>query len=379
MSYSLETQELLDLFVRFCPVWYYTKKEPYMPATFEDILSISTLIVKADNKQVGKQITLGTDNNIQLDWKTLNRVMASYQPGDIANMLINIDKDKRKQVPVGKQIICRTTGLWSRDIPLADMHWQYLDLQYITMYAWNGTISSHAFDAETVVVRLVKYDNTGPWEIKRVYGSSHGNGMWTDKRFLELEGSHPVIFCAEESHSMYFKPAVYKRMFRFADDVCKREVRWEPTEFLYVPIDTMPVYRAVLNESSHEIQLITGLNTDGGELDYYRFNGLIGNAKNNQVFPLSTRYADTDTNNLDGYYKYEGGINNLFNGRHAKISHAVYITILVVVSIILSVNGILGFMWPDKPKSGVIAVRWVLHVLSVPAFAIAVIAFLFVN
>lgn len=376
----MEQSELLKLFVKYCPIWYYTKHEPYMPATFEDILSISSLTAdpKAENFESLKA-KLETDPlAAQLDPIKLNSILDIYSKQDVDKMMIKISNELRQKVPVGKQIICRTTGLWSRTLPAVDINWQYLDLQYITMYTWNGTLGSHAFDIEHVVVRLVKTDKASNWVIKRVYGSSHGNGMWTDTQYLEMEGEHPVIYCANESHSMYFKPAVYKRMFRFGDDVCSRDTRWEPSVFIYVPIDTIPVVRAEV--SNGIINLISNLNHEGVELTYYRYHGKIGNEKKNQVFPLSTKYIDTDTNNLDSYYKYEGGVNNIFNGRHAKVSRSTYITILVVISCILSINAVSLFMGPLKINSKLLlALKWILNILSVPALGIAIIAFLFIN
>ncbi len=386
----MQHEELLELFVKYCPIWYYTDKEPYMPATLEDILSISTLTARPQNRpsvesmknyEVLKSKLENDPLAERLDPEGLNKILSVYPLSDVDSMLIKINRELRQKIPLGKQIICRTTGLWSRSAPTADIHWKFLDLQYITMYTWNGTLSEHAFDVESVVIRLVKSDDDSEWKIKRVYGSSHGNGMWTDYRFLEMEGNHPVIYCAEESHSMYFKQAVYKRMFRFADDVCRRDVRWTPTEFIHVPMDMLPAIRVEVTDNGI-IKTQSGLNKDGIELSYYLYRGFIGNEKNNQIFPLSSKYQDMDTNNLDGYYKYEGGINNLFNGRHAKVPHGAYIALLVVVACILSVNAVLSYLWPastNKISAWLITLKWVLNVLSIPAFMIATIAFLFVN
>jgi hypothetical protein len=389
----MQQSELVELFVKYCPIWYYTDKEPYMPATFEDILNISTLtarpprtptVASMETYEALKTKLEADPLAERLDPEGLNKILSVYPSIDIDGMLIKVNRELRKKIPVSKQIICRSTGMWSRSAPTADIHWKFLDLQYITLYSWNGTLSEHAFDAESVVVRLVKSDEDSEWKIKRVYGSSHGNGMWTDYRFLEMEGNHPVIYCAEESHSMYFKPAVYKRMFRFADDVCRRDIRWTPTEFIHVPMDTLPATRVEISENSI-IKKLSGLNRDGTELQYYLYHGFIGDEKNNQIFPLSSKYQDTDTNNLDGYYKYEGGVNNIFNGRHAVVPHAAYIAILVAVACILSVNAVLSFLWPvsrstnTKVSAWLIALKLVLNILSIPAFMIATIAFMFVN
>ncbi len=403
----MQTQELLKLFTRFCPIWYYTKSEPYLPARFEDILGISNLSIRKQFKRIPENPTDFQNlkdrlineklyhNNTTLSPEILSYIINSFTPADVDKMMVNIQKDKRKTIPLGKQIICRTTGVWTTSEPLLkSMHTQYIDLQYITLYAWNGTISEHAFDIEMVTVRLYKTAG-GDWDIKRVFGSSHGNGMWTNKYVegsktssgnyllpnpdLELNGERPVMYSANESHSMYFKPGRYKRMFRFADDVCEKSIRWDPTEFIYIPIDTKakPIIRVNIDESSrNHINLQSSADTG---LDYFKYTGYVGNESNNQVFPASFRFVDTDTNNLDGYYKYEGGVNNIFNGRHAKISQTLYIIIITLISLILVAAAAAMYFIPAKANKWLIALKWILGILSLPAFAVVVISFLFIN
>lgn len=381
----MQPEELFKLFTQYCPIWYYTKQELYMPATFEDILSISTLAARPPrNKTAATQIAYTALQKLMgpelaIPPERLDNIIKSYAPAITEQTLIHINKGKRQTTPVGKQILCRTMGIWKRTPAESNgLYEEFIDLQYITLYTWNGTLDHHAFDAENIVVRLVRQNASTSWDIKRVYGSSHGNGMWTDKRFLELEDNkRPVIYCAAESHSMYFKPGVYKRMFRFSDDICRRDIRWQPTEFIHVPMaTTAQILRLDLLTNQ-----IVKTNNLGQSLDYYRYIGFIGDNNSNQVFPLSIKYLDTDTNNLDGYYKYEGGINNLFNGRHAKISTTLkYILYIFAYGILILTGSIFFTKQADTRVHKILnSYRWILATLSIPALIIIALLWLFVN
>ena len=70
--------EIKDLFIKYCPVFYFHNKEPYMPADFDEILKISGII-----------------------------------PSDVLNTdieKITIPKEKRKDCRIAEQILCRTSG-----------------------------------------------------------------------------------------------------------------------------------------------------------------------------------------------------------------------------------------------------------------------------
>jgi hypothetical protein len=280
-----------NLFIKYCPVFYFYKKEPYMPANFNDILKIANL-------------TSDTVKN--------------------ANMII-IPKEKRFDCPIGTQILCRYNYFNTTDNN-NNIIGKYVDLIYIVTFTWNGTREEHAFDKEEVIVRVqINNDNTD--KLVRVYGSAHGNGMWFDKQNLDFENDKFIMYSANESHAMYNKPRLYKRIFGFGNDVTGKDKKWEPSQFVIID------------------QNVNIYNKDGtkviGNFDYFKVNKMIGDAKDSQQWPgaLELKY---DTLNLDGFYKFQGGIDNLFTGPGAKVSKTIRIILRVVV--ILAWVGFLGYI-----------------------------------
>jgi hypothetical protein len=281
------------LFIKYCPIFYFHKKEPYMPTNFDEILKISghtSETIKSDDVKI-----------------------------------INIPKEKRYHVPIATQILCKTSGNFTvKDIT-------YCDLIYIIIFAWNGTLMDHAFDKEEVVVRI-KINGVND-ELIRVFGSSHGNGMWFNKNKLDFEGDRIIMYSANESHAMYNKPRVYKSIFGFGNDVTRKDIKWEPSEFVIFGIDGTVKMIKKDNTQTNGYSNITG------NFDYFKINKYIGNDSNNQEWP---GIIDYDTLNLDGYYKYQGGIDNLFSGPRAKVSQRIRIILRVLV--ILTWIGLFGYI-----------------------------------
>ncbi len=278
------------LFIKYCPIFYFHKKEPYMPANFDEILRISDL-----NAQ-----TVTSD----------------------AVTDIIIPKEKRTNVPIATQIICKTSG----EFVVKGI--TYIDLIYIITFTWNGTLEEHAFDKEEVIVRIIKLpDNIT--SLLRVFGSAHGNGMWFNRDRLDFEGDKIIMYSANESHAMYNKARTYKRIFGFGNDVTGKDKKWEPSQFVIIdndPTQTVKIYNK--DESIVE-----------GNFEYFKINKNIGNEKNKQEWPGSINY---DTINLDGYYKFQGGIDNLFTGPKLQVKPFVRIILRVVVT--LAWAGFLGYM-----------------------------------
>jgi hypothetical protein len=278
------------LFIKYCPIFYFHKKEPYMPTNFDDILKIS-----------------------------------GHTPESIKNndvKIINIPKEKRTDVSVATQILCKTSGNFTvKNIT-------YCDLIYIIIFTWNGTIEDHVFDKEEVIVRI-KINNIND-ELVRVYGSSHGNGMWFNKNQLEFNGDRFIMYSANESHAMYNKSRVYKNIFGFGNDVTRKDIKWDPSEFVIFGLDgTVKIIKK-------DNKLINGYSNITGDFNYFKVNKNIGN---NQQWPGSIEY---DTLNLDGYYKYQGGIDYLFTGPKARVSETVRIILRVLV--VLTWIGFFGYI-----------------------------------
>ncbi len=235
---------------------------------------------------------------------------------------IIIPKEKRTNVPIATQIICKTSG----EFVVKGI--TYIDLIYIITFTWNGTLEEHAFDKEEVIVRIIKLpDNIT--SLLRVFGSAHGNGMWFNRDRLDFEGDKIIMYSANESHAMYNKARTYKRIFGFGNDVTGKDKKWEPSQFVIIdndPTQTVKIYNK--DESIVE-----------GNFEYFKINKNIGNEKNKQEWPGSINY---DTINLDGYYKFQGGIDNLFTGPKLQVKPFVRIILRVVVT--LAWAGFLGYM-----------------------------------
>ncbi len=275
--------DINTLFIKYCPIFYFHKNEPYMPADFDDILKIA-----------------GLKPNIQ----DINKVN-----------LINIDRKKRFDHPIGKQILCKTSGLITTGNNI------FIDLIYVVTFTWNGTLEEHAFDKEEVTVRLVKIADG--WDIKRVFGSAHGNGMWYDKKYLKMIGVKPVMYSANESHAMYNRPKVYKRIFGFGSDVTGESKKWEPTQFV--------IFNQLLSVNIIDINGNRITADPTVDFNYFLVNKEIGDNKNSQTWAGALSY---DTLNLDAYYRYDGGIDNLFNGPDSKVNRVIRDVSITVCSII---------------------------------------------
>ncbi len=284
------------LFVKYCPIFYFHKKEPYMPANFDDILKISGI---------------NPPEKVLLD--------------DVK--MITIPKDKRQDCPIATQIICKTSGTF--DVKGVT----YCDLIYVITFSWNGTLEEHAFDKEEVTVRIkINGENS---DVFRVYGSSHGNGMWFDRNELDFENNRLIMYSANESHAMYNKPRLYKRIFGFGNDVTAKDRKWEPSQFVIIDNDFSKDVKIIKLDQT----VTDGFSNITGNFNYFKVNKNIGNDKNNQEWAGALVY---DTLNLDGYYKYQGGIDNLFTGPKAQVSKTLRIILRIVV--ILGWSGFLGYM-----------------------------------
>ncbi len=277
------------LFIKYCPIFYFYKKEPYMPANFDDLLKIADLT-----------------------------------PSNVTNAdveMITIPKSKRFDCPVATQVLCKTSG----EFTVKNV--KYMDLIYVVTFSWNGTKEEHSFDKEEVVVRITINDIDNSSNMIRVFGSAHGNGMWFNEDEVEMENNRIVMYSANESHAMYNKARTYKRIFGFGNDVTGKDIKWDPSQFVIFGTDGSV---NIFNKDETKVP---------GNFDYFKVNKEIGDSDNSQQWAGAIEY---DTLNLDGYYKYEGGIDNLFTGRNKKVEKIYRIILRVVV--ILAWVGFLGYL-----------------------------------
>jgi hypothetical protein len=262
--------EISELFIKFCPIVYFHKDEPYFPADFDDILKI-----------------------------------ANVKPEDLSKVkMVEIKKKDRFNHPVGKQILCKTDGFFTVGAK------RYIDMVYVVTFTWNGTRMEHSFDKEEIVVRLLWESNK--WDVLKVFGSSHGNGRWFKRPELSFEGIRPVMYSANESHAMYNEPRVHKRIFGFGNDITGQDKRWEPSEFVVFGEKV-----AIYNKSNTPIN-------PSKSYEYFLYNGDVGDSNNKQEWAGSIKY---DTINLNAHYKFQGGIDNLFNGKGKEISTKIRILV----------------------------------------------------
>jgi hypothetical protein len=311
--------ELAKLFIKYCPIFYFYKDEPYMPCDFEDILNIANIKIE--------------------DLNTIE--------------LITIPKEKRLDTPVATQILCKTEGF------ITVSNRTYIDLVYIIIYAWNGTIMDHVFDKEEAVIRLQK--NGEDYEIVKIFGSSHGYGKWWPTKLIKFDKktNKPYLYSANESHALYNEPRIYKSIFGFGNDACSNDIKWTPTEFVLFENDTVNIYDINMN--------IVEANAN-----YFKYPNKIGNSNYSQAWPGSLSYNTLD---LDGFYKYIGGIDNLFTGENRKVDYKYRYLIRIISSIILFI--FLGYLIVSnviKSKNKNIVKKILLFILQIFIFGLVFIS-----
>jgi len=219
-------------------------------------------------------------------------------------------------------------------------------LLYIVYFAYNGTLESHVYDQEFIIIRLFTegdISDLSKWQLIKCFGSIHGGGMWYDNINIvktEIDGQlRPVFYSAKESHAMYHKPGLYKRIFRFGDDLAGSHKLWNPRKVICMIDSRQDIYTNIYNYETQLFENNILLNK------FYRFNGLIGNINQSSkqawagsnVYIYLTYYYDT-VNTLP-FPKYEGGISNLFVGKEQKISktlrYSVFYSCVIIWFIVL--------------------------------------------
>lgn len=336
-----------QLAIKYCPIVYFYKKEPYMPSNFADMIKISELY----------NMEPSNPSNPKEKPKVKNLVNSNPTPNDLTqNSLISIKHNMVRKIPVGQEIICRTKGIYK----LMNDTDTFIDLLYIVYFAFNGTIESHVYDQEFIIIRLFTngdISNLDNWTMIKGFGSIHGGGLWHDTVNVDMEEvdgiKRPVFYSANESHAMYHKPGHYKRIFRFGDDKTGKHKRWVPSKLICMVDTRGSPYTNIYDYTTKSFSY------NPTTEKYYRFSGLIGNVKqtSNQAWAGSNVYIYLpyyyDTVNTLPYAKYEGGISNLFVGEDKKVKkntrYAVY-WICIAVWIVITLLSIFLLYKLYKPK-----------------------------
>jgi hypothetical protein len=300
------SKDYSDLFVKYYPRIYFSKYDPYLPADMDQILRKSKITKTISGKTYNGIELLKQD--VLIDTNKDSLVLIDYKQK-------NVTKEN-----MGKQILCRTSGIWSiKNTKIAgNTITDYIDLVYIITFSWNGTLQPHAFDKEEVVVRLIRntlVSNT--WSLYRVFGSAHGYGMWFNTSQLDFvpdNNNRVIMYSANESHAMYNNLTIQRRIFGFGDDVPGNDIMWEPYEFVVYndEMDAVVIY----DMSGNVLK-------KGSDTLYLLYSGNFGDNKDNQSWPGSIFRTDyNDTNNMDGYYKYSS-MSHLFEGKIPDISPTI--------------------------------------------------------
>ena len=324
-----------QLAVQYCPIVYFYKDEPYMPANFADMIKISELYDKDESTSA--------DPHRRPKFKKLTNPHPT--PQDLTqNSLISIKKNMVRKIPVGHEIICRTKGIYK----LLNDTDTFIDLLYIVYFAYNGTLSPHVYDQEFVIVRLFTdgdINDLSKWNMLKGFGSIHGGGLWHDTVNIDTEVvdgvKRSVFYAGNESHAMYHKPGIYKRIFRFADDKTGKHKRWVPTKLIFMVDTRGSPYTNIYDYTTKSF------NYNPVTDKYYRYSGMIGSIKEktNQAWAGSNIYIYSpyyyDTVNTLPYAKYEGGVSNMFVGTDQQVSktvrYGVYwscITLWIIVTLL---------------------------------------------
>ncbi len=331
-----------NIFFKYCPIIYLHSKEPYMPIRFDDLINgqkyKSTRLIYQNESDNVNMNTDDTDNiNVKMydydkfDHGVLNQI-CELPINEQTKYLIDINADtKCVNVPISNQIQCFTKGKYK----FQNANDEYIDIFYVTIYGWNGTLAYHAFDVEYIVCSI----NLTQEKVIRVYGSSHGNGMWYDKE-IEYEGTRPIIYAGFESHAMYPRIGTIKRIFGFGNDYLEKGIRYDPNEIILLACKNNIYTPENPKYGSHYILLtkqmplcsdISCIIVKEVYAPYFYFGGVIGSYSNNQTWITN---IDWDIMNLDGWFKFEGGFANLFEGRLIKIKYA-FQNILLIIGILL--------------------------------------------
>jgi len=276
------------LFIEYCPIIYFHNNEKYMPTDFDDILKVS---------------------NVSKDM--LNKV----------NLLLINKKDLTK-FRISDQILCKTSGEYTIN------NVTYIDLIYIIVFPWKIDEHEQSFDKAEIIVRL-KYLND-KYYINNIYGSAHGTGMWYRPDLINYDKNRPILYCALNSHAIYNTELVNKRFFGFHNDITRKDREWKPSQFVVITKNSTNIYNI-------DNSIVSGSSSNG----YLNYTGEIGNEYFAQTWPGSVDY---NTINLPGFYKYDGGIQNMFSGEYQLFSNKFRMT-FKYASIFIWISFLIYFMY----------------------------------
>ena len=200
-----------ELYTKYLPIVYLHSNEQYQPVQVSNYIKNCRLVKETTDNVVMETISnpddiLKYDNKYYLELKDVKSRKG--------------DKDKKQY------FYCFSNK--GND----NFNGSFIDLTYVLCYSYNGTLSPHDFDTESVTIRLDKNK-----KILKIVLTSHGNYVTYNPNQIEFEGHRPVVYSAWESHAFYPKPENYRRMFNFGNDVCERGIRLDDIGVFSLPND----------------------------------------------------------------------------------------------------------------------------------------------
>ena len=241
----LERGEIAELAQRFSPYLYLTKGERYLPSSVEDYLNYSELWAGDTLLQ-----PLGTVNSavlhqyaghihengaVQQDDHYRLKCAQEFHRGADLHMLHEVPSYVHARRPNIRKM---------HD----DKNREMVALVYSYFYPYNGAynvlgylMGGHEGDWEHATVHLQKVGTD--WTFHSVWYHVHRERDGTLVRAAQLEvqdGTHPVLYVAQNGHGVYPWTGTTARIFGVANDKCSRDFLWRP--------------RAVLLPSTHSIK-----------------------------------------------------------------------------------------------------------------------------
>lgn len=294
------------LFARHAPVFWLHGRERYLPVNLEDLMAHGQLEIDGVVRGPRGHVTPA--------------VLQEVQPTESALLnIVGLEQIKAGN-PDRRRVLGFTEGPYrpaqSVHVPA---HHVLLDLWYVVLFAFNGTLNRHPVDQECAIVRVLVNTQDGTSSVRASYGSSHGNGAWFALGDgLELvDGVRPVWYMARGSHALYPTARRHRRLFGFGDDVTQRGQLWDPTEVLVIPRPGQQL--GVITGNPRLVAVLTGEHLEPGADHRHQYAPvLLGTREYNQTMPAQ-QSRDAHAPALDALYKYQGGVCNLFEGRWAVV------------------------------------------------------------
>jgi hypothetical protein len=97
-----------------------------------------------------------------------------------------------------------------------------------------GIQGAHEFDLEHITLELNENK-----QLERIHFAAHtsAEGTWipANHKDIQYEGTHPVIYAAQNGHGSYPRAGTHVRIYGFANDITCKDKKWIPQLVLLYP------------------------------------------------------------------------------------------------------------------------------------------------